>query len=159
MAITLYLSAFFLVAYVIGLVIRRIVFLRDKQRMQERSRPGGTVIAKVEDVAPGSVKKFRLICQKYRIDAFLINDGGNFFAYVNRCRHMTTPLDFIRDEFLSEDRRHLMCYTHGALYETHTGLCIAGPCKGESLFRLPLLVDRGEVLVDCPKGDISFLAE
>jgi len=159
MAITLYLSAFFLVAYVIGLVIRRIVFLRDKQRMQERSRPGGTVIAKVEDVAPGSVKKFWLICQKYRIDAFLINDGGNFFAYVNRCRHMTTPLDFIRDEFLSEDRRHLMCYTHGALYETHTGLCIAGPCKGESLFRLPLLVDRGEVLVDCPKGDISFLAE
>ena len=159
MAITLYLSAFFLVAYVIGLVIRRIVFLRDKQRMQERSRPGGTVIAKVEDVAPGSVKKFWLICQKYRIDAFLINDGGNFFAYVNRCRHMTTPLDFIRDEFLSEDRRHLMCYTHGALYETHTGLCIAGPCKGESLFRLPLLVDRGEVLVDCPKGDMSFLAE
>ena len=159
MAITLYLSAFFVVAYVIGLVIRRIVFLRDKQRMQERSRPGGTVIAKVEDVAPGSVKKFWLICQKYRIDAFLINDGGNFFAYVNRCRHMTTPLDFIRDEFLSEDRRHLMCYTHGALYETHTGLCIAGPCKGESLFRLPLLVDRGEVLVDCPKGDISFLAE
>jgi nitrite reductase/ring-hydroxylating ferredoxin subunit len=159
MAITLYLSAFFLVAYVIGLIIRRIVFLRDKQRMQEQSRPGGTVIAKVEDVAPGSVKKFWLICQKYRIDAFLINHGGNFFAYVNRCRHMTTPLDFIRDEFLSEDRRHLMCYTHGALYEPHTGLCIAGPCKGESLFRLPLLVDRGEVLVDCPKGDISFLAE
>jgi len=159
MAITLYLSAFFLVAYVIGLIIRRIVFLRDKQRMQEQSRVGGTVIAKVEDVAPGSVKKFWLICQKYRIDAFLINDGGSFFAYVNRCRHMTTPLDFIRDEFLSEDRRHLMCYTHGALYEPHSGLCIAGPCKGESLFRLPLLVDRGEVLVDCPKGDISFLAE
>ena len=159
MTITLYLSIFFLVAYVIGLVIRRIVFLRDKRRMQEQSRPGGTVIAKVDEVAPGSVKKFWLICHKYRIDAFLINQGGQFFAYVNRCRHMTTPLDFIRDEFLSEDRRYLMCCTHGALYEPHTGLCIAGPCKGESLFPLPLLVDHGEVLVDCPKGDISFLAE
>jgi nitrite reductase/ring-hydroxylating ferredoxin subunit len=159
MAITLYFSALFLAAYVIGLVIRRMIFLRDKRRMQEQSRPGGTVIAKVDEVAPGSVKKFWLICQKYRIDAFLINHRGNFFAYVNRCRHMTTPLDFIRDEFLSEDRRHLMCYTLGALYEPHTGLCVAGPCKGESLFRLPLQVDRGEVLVDCPKGDISFLAE
>ena len=159
MTITLYLSVFFLVAYVSGLVIRRITFLRDKRRMQEQRRPGGTVIAKVDEVAPGSVKKFWLICQKYRIDAFLINQGGNFFAYVNRCRHMTTPLDFIRDEFLSEDRRYLMCYTHGALYEPHTGLCIAGPCKGESLFPLPLLVDHGEVLVGCPKGDISFLAE
>ena len=159
MTITLYLSVFFLIAYVIGLAIRRFIFLRDKRRMREQSRPGGRVIAKVDEVAPGSVKKFWLICQKYRIDAFLINQGGNFFAYVNRCRHMTTPLDFIRDEFLSEDRRYLMCYTHGALYEPHTGLCIAGPCKGESLFSLPLLVEDGEVLVDCPKGDLSLLAE
>ena len=159
MAITLYLSGLFLAAYVIGLVIRRIIFLRDKRHMQEQSRPGGTVIAKVDEVAPGSVKKFWLICQKYRIDAFLINHRGNFFAYVNRCRHMTTPLDFIRDEFLSEDRSHLMCYTHGALYEPHTGLCVAGPCKGESLYPLPLVVDRGEVLVTCPEGDLSYLRE
>jgi len=159
MLITVYLSIFFFVAYVIGLVIRRFTFLRDKQHMQERSRDGGTVIAKVDEVVPGSVKKFWLICQKYRVDAFLINHGGNFFAYVNRCRHMTTPLDFIRDEFLSEDRRYLMCYTHGALYEPDTGFCVAGPCKGESLFPLPLRVDQGEVLVSCPPGDISFLAE
>jgi len=159
MLITVYLSIFFLVAYIVGLVLRRFIFLRDKRRMQEKSRDGGTVIAKVDEVAPGSVKKFWLICQKYRVDAFLINHGGNFFAYVNRCRHMTTPLDFIRDEFLSEDRRYLMCYTHGALYEPNTGLCVAGPCKGESLFPLPLRVDRGEVLVNCPQGDISFLAE
>ena len=72
---------------------------------------------------------------------------------------MTTPLDFIRDQFLSEDRRHLMCYTHGALYEFATGLCIAGPCKGESLYRLPVRIDSGEVLVGCPEGDLSYLKD
>ncbi|HTN71659.1 MAG TPA: Rieske 2Fe-2S domain-containing protein, partial [Methylomirabilota bacterium] len=154
-----YVSILFLILYIIGLVTQRLIFLRDQRRMEAQSRAGGRVIAKVHEVAPGSVKKFWLICQKYRVNAFLINDGGNFFAYVNRCRHMTTPLDFVRDEFLSEDRRHLMCYTHGALYEPATGLCVAGPCKGESLFRLPLTVNRGEVLVGCPQGDISFLAE
>ena len=159
MSITIYLSVFFLVVYIAGLVIHRVVFLRDRRRMQEQSRVAGRVVAKVDEVAPGSVKKFWLICQQYRVDGFLINDQGNFFAYVNRCRHMTTPLDFIRDEFLSEDRRYLMCYTHGALYEPATGLCIAGPCKGESLYPLPLVVDSGEVLVGCPKGDISFLSE
>jgi nitrite reductase/ring-hydroxylating ferredoxin subunit len=159
MEITLYVSVFFLILYIIGAVIHRIIFLRDQRRMEEQSRAGGRVIAKVNEVAPGSVKKFWLICQKYRVNAFLINDSGNFFAYVNRCRHMTTPLDFIRDEFLSEDRRYLMCYTHGALYEPATGLCVAGPCKGESLYRLPLIVNHGEVLVGCPQGDISFLAE
>ena len=159
MAITIYVSVAFLILYILGLVIYRIIFLRDRQRMLEESRTGGRVIAKVDEVAPGSVKKFWLVCQKYRVDGFLINDHGNFFAYVNRCRHMTTPLDFVRDEFLSGDRRHLMCYTHGALYEPHTGLCVAGPCKGESLYQLPLVVDRGEVLVGCPEGDLSYLRE
>jgi len=52
-----------------------------------------------------------------------------------------------------------MCYTHGALYEPATGLCIAGPCKGEALYRLPVRVDDGDVLVDCPQGDLSYLKD
>jgi nitrite reductase/ring-hydroxylating ferredoxin subunit len=93
------------------------------------------------------------------LDAFLINDRGSFHAYVNRCRHMPTPLDFVRDEFLSDDGRYLRCYTHGALYEFASGLCVDGPCKGESLFRLPVHVDGGEVLVGCPDGDLKPLAD
>jgi len=127
--------------------------------MWAESRDGGRVIAKKEELEPGSVKKFWLICEKYRVDAFLVNHGGQFHAYVNRCRHMATPLDFVRDQFLSEDRRYLMCYTHGALYEFATGECVAGPCKGELLYRLPVKVERGEIVVGCPEGDLSFLAD
>ena len=159
MAITLYLSVFFLVLYAVALIIHRIIFRRDKRRMQRESRTGGRIVAKVKELPPGGVKKFWLICDKYRVDAFLVNDQGNFYAYVNRCRHMPTPLDFMRDQFLSEDQRHLMCYTHGALYEPATGLCIAGPCKGEALYRLPVRVDGGDVLVDCPQGDLSYLKD
>jgi nitrite reductase/ring-hydroxylating ferredoxin subunit len=72
---------------------------------------------------------------------------------------MTTPLDFVRYQFLTEDGRHLVCMTHGALYEPETGLCVDGPCKGLSLYQLPVHVDGGEVLVACPSGDLSFLAE
>jgi nitrite reductase/ring-hydroxylating ferredoxin subunit len=159
MALTIYLSLIFLALYLVGLAIQRWLFWRDRQRMAGESRDGGRVIAKVDDLTPGSVKKFWLICQKYRLDAFLINDRGSFHAYVNRCRHMPTPLDFVRDEFISEDGRFLRCYTHGALYEFATGLCVDGPCKGESLYRLPVRVDRGEVLVACPQGDLKALAD
>jgi len=159
MEFTLYLSLAFLALYIIGLAIRRYIFLRDQRRMREESRLGGRVVANVDEMAAGSVKKFWLICQQYRVDGFLINDHGSFHAYVNRCRHMQTPLDFIRDQFLGEDGRHLMCYTHGALYEFATGLCIAGPCKGESLYRLPVRVEGGEVLVGCPEGDLKHLAD
>jgi nitrite reductase/ring-hydroxylating ferredoxin subunit len=159
MAITLYLSLFFLVLYIVGLIVHRRIFRRDKRRMEEESRDGGRMVAKVDELPPGRVKKFWLVCDKYRVDAFIVNDQGSFHAYVNRCRHMSTPLDFVRDQFLSEDRQHLMCYTHGALYEPATGLCIAGPCKGELLYRLPVRVDRGDVLVGCPQGDLSYLKD
>jgi nitrite reductase/ring-hydroxylating ferredoxin subunit len=159
MAITIYLSLIFLALYLIGLLIRRWMFARARRAMAAESRDGGRVIARVSEINPGTVKKFWLICQKYRLDAFLINDRGSFHAYVNRCRHMPTPLDFVRDEFLSDDGRFLRCYTHGALYEFATGLCVEGPCKGESLYRLPVRVDRGEVLVGCPEGNLRELAD
>jgi nitrite reductase/ring-hydroxylating ferredoxin subunit len=159
MVFTLYLSLFFLLVYLVGLAVRRYFFLRDRRRMEAESREGGRRIVRVEELRPGGVKKFWLICQKYRIDAFLVNDQGRFHAYVNRCRHMSTPLDFVREQFLSDDGRHLMCYTHGALYEFGTGVCVSGPCKGESLYRLPVRVDRGEVLVGCPEGDLSYLKD
>ena len=159
MAFTLYLSLVFLVVYLFGLAIRRVIFVRDKRRMAAQSRLGGRVVASVDEIAPGTVKKFWLICQKYRLDAFLINDRGSFHAYVNRCRHMPTPLDFVRDQFLSDDGRYLRCFTHGAVYEFATGLCIDGPCKGESLYRLPVQIDKGEVLVGCPEGDLRPLGE
>ena len=159
MALTIYLSLIFLVLYLIGLMVRRRIFVRDRNRMAAESRTGGRVVARVNEVQPGAVKKFWLICQQYRLDAILINDQGNYYAYVNRCRHMPTPLDFVRDEFFSDDGRYLQCYTHGALYEFASGLCISGPCKGESLYRLPVQVDRGEVLVGCPDGDLRPMGE
>jgi nitrite reductase/ring-hydroxylating ferredoxin subunit len=159
MAATVYLSLIFLTLYLIGLALQRWWFHRQRARMAAETRPGGRVIARVDDISPGSVKKFWLICQKYRLDGFLINDRGRFHAYVNRCRHMPTPLDFVRDQFVSEDGQFLRCYTHGALYEFATGLCIDGPCKGESLYRLPVRVDGGEVLVGCPEGDLRQLAD
>ena len=116
MALTIYLSLLFLFLYLLGLAIRRYLFLRDKARMVQESRLAGRVIARVEEMRPGSVKKFCLICQKYRVDAFLINYQGTFHAYINRCRHMTTPLDFVRYQFFTEDGSHLICLTHGALY-------------------------------------------
>ena len=159
MALTIYLSLVFLALYLVGLAIYRVKFRRDRRRMEQESRQGSRVIAQVEELAPGRVKKFWLVCQKYRLDGFLVNHGGSYYAYVNRCRHMATPLDFVRDEFVSEDGRFLRCYTHGALYEFATGLCVDGPCKGESLHRLPVRIDQGEVLVGCPEGDLRLLAD
>jgi nitrite reductase/ring-hydroxylating ferredoxin subunit len=159
MLATIYLSILFLSLFFIGLAIRWHRFFRERRRMKRESRAGGRIVARVEEMKPGSIKKFWLICQKYRIDAFLINYEGRFHAYVNRCRHMTTPLDFVRYQFFTDDGRHLICMTHGALYDPENGLCVDGPCKGQSLYSLPVRVDGDEVLVGCPAGDLSEVAD
>ncbi len=160
MELTLYASALFLGVYLVALAVRRFRFRRDRMRMaREAASSGGKVVAAVGEVPAGTVKKFWLICGSYRIDCFVVNHRGQFHAYINSCRHMVTPLDFVRYQFFTEDGRHLMCATHGALYEPDTGLCVDGPCKGLSLHALPVVVDRGEIVVGCPAGDLSFLRE
>ncbi|MBI4527930.1 MAG: Rieske 2Fe-2S domain-containing protein [Deltaproteobacteria bacterium] len=159
MAVTIYLSIIFLGLYLLGLAVRKVFLTREARRIKRESRNGARIVARVKEMQPGSVRKFWLVCGKHRIDGFLVNYDGNFHAYVNRCRHMTTPLDFVRYQFFTEDRRHLICLTHGAIYEPDSGLCIEGPCKGLSLYRLPVIMERGEVLVGCPPGDVAVLAD
>ena len=53
MAITISLSLFFLIAYLVGLAIHRTLFLRDKRRMQQESRAGARIVARVADIEPG----------------------------------------------------------------------------------------------------------
>jgi len=74
-------------------------------------------------------------------------DGAR--AYVNRCPHLSYPLNYLPDEFLTYDRRLIQCSMHGALFEKDTGLCISGPCLGRSLMALPVRVDaQGVWLAD-----------
>ena len=99
------------------------------------------------DVPPGSSAKFPLRWRGRRIEAFVVNVGGRFYAYVNQCIHAGTPLDWWPNEFFTDDGRLLICATHGALYEPDTGRCAGGPCTGGSLYALPVRVDGERVVV------------
>jgi nitrite reductase/ring-hydroxylating ferredoxin subunit len=66
-------------------------------------------------------------------------------AYANVCRHKAIPLDARGGTELgvmTDDRRHLLCDSHGALYKPADGLCVSGPCAGTHLFAF--VVDEAE---------------
>ena len=44
------------------------------------------------------------------------------------------------NRFLTPDRSLILCSSHGALFTRDEGLCIAGPCPGQSLRRVPVEV-------------------
>lgn len=72
------------------------------------------------------------------VSAFAIRYQGRVHAYLNRCAHKLTELDWEPGEFFDAERRYLVCATHGALYEPDSGRCVAGPCRGAMLERLPV---------------------
>ena len=114
------------------------------------SHPDVVAVPKME---PGRSAKVRLRCGDQAVEAFAVNHEGQFYAYINRCAHVGTPLDAWPNEFFTEDGRLLICATHGAVYEPGTGLCVEGPCPGARLIPLPLQIRGDEILVGCPEGD------
>ncbi|MBL8519630.1 MAG: Rieske 2Fe-2S domain-containing protein [Betaproteobacteria bacterium] len=79
------------------------------------------------------------------VAAFAYAFKGEVHAAVNVCPHRGTPLDWQPGEVFDESGIYLICATHGALFEPDSGLCIAGPCGGASLQKLPVRVIEGRV--------------
>lgn len=67
------------------------------------------------------------------LDVILIQSKGNVRAFANRCPHQGTPLETFPGRLLNEDGTLLICSTHGARFRISDGICVSGPCKGQSL--------------------------
>lgn len=78
---------------------------------------------------------------------FVVRQNHNVFAYHNRCPHLGIPLEWQPDHFLDADGELIQCSTHGALFTIDDGLCVSGPCSGQSLQPLPVEIRNGEVWV------------
>ena len=79
--------------------------------------------------------------------AFVVRYLGKLRAYVNRCPHAGTELDWQPGEFFDETGLYLICSTHGALFEPGSGRCVAGPCRGAMLEPLAIREGDGSVTV------------
>ncbi len=113
------------------------------------TRPSGdgTVICRLDDIPEGGARGFTVDRDGERAEIFVLRRGGTVYAYVNRCPHMGTPLDWAPDRFLSRDRRHILCATHGALFRIEDGFCVAGPCAGDSLEPVTVATDGDAVMI------------
>lgn len=70
----------------------------------------------------------------------LIRRGREVLAYRNSCPHLGIELNFQPDVFLDAEGRYIQCANHGALFQIEDGLCVFGPCHGESLKAQPVQV-------------------
>lgn len=78
-----------------------------------------------------------------QVSGFVVRFEGVPYAYVNRCAHVPVELDWQEGEFFDAEGHYLICATHGALYEPHSGRCVMGPCAGAALQPLPVVEHDG----------------
>jgi len=77
-----------------------------------------------------------------RVDAIVVNLGGQLSAYVNECAHLAMPLD---DAELNTSDGSLTCAHHGFCFDALSGECRTFP--GAQLEQLPLRVEDGDVWI------------
>jgi nitrite reductase/ring-hydroxylating ferredoxin subunit len=109
------------------------------------------VICPARNIAPDTAKPFSLsritgTGESRPFPIVIVRTAADeFLGYVNTCPHEKAWLNIGSGEFFNSDRTHLKCGRHGAQFEIETGMCVAGPCKGESLEPVAVAVIDGEV--------------
>lgn len=77
--------------------------------------------------------------------AFALRFEGRVVAYLNRCAHVPTEMDWQPGRFLDADQRFILCSMHGAAYDPEDGRCVGGPCGRGRLMAIDVLEKDGEV--------------
>jgi len=80
----------------------------------------------------------------------LHREGDAVRAWRNVCPHAGRRLDWAPGKFLRSKDGLLVCAVHGATFETGAGVCVAGPCRGQSLLPVPVAVLEGAVHLATP---------
>jgi len=102
-------------------------------------------ICAVDELEEGTARTF---CIHERQEVFLIRQGGQVPGYLNRCPHSGAPLNWLPDRFLDSSGTYIQCSEHDALFSIEDGLCVYGPCHGQSLTPVNLVISAGQLTIN-----------
>ena len=93
----------------------------------------------------GTAQVFDVLHYREPARAFALRIDGQVVAYLNRCLHVPTEMDWQPGVFLDTAKEYILCATHGAAYEPQTGRCVGGPCGRGKLTAIETVERDGQV--------------
>jgi nitrite reductase/ring-hydroxylating ferredoxin subunit len=109
------------------------------------------VVCRVSDLKDGQSYGFDPF-KKGRDTVFVVRKGDKIHAYLDICPHYNrTPLPWKKNAYLTADAQQITCSAHGAIFDIETGVCALGPCLGQSLTSVGVVISH--------EGEIRFVLE
>lgn len=99
----------------------------------------------VELAERGKAHSFDVLHHRQPVRAFALRFDGQVVAYLNRCAHVPTEMDWQEGEFLDGNKQYIMCSIHGAVYDPLTGRCVSGRCGRMGLTKIDIEEKAGRV--------------
>ena len=107
----------------------------------------GLRLLAVADIPDGGAREVEAVVDGVAESVILVRAGPTVCAYLNVCPHAGHRLDWSPGQFLF-DKDRLVCAVHGASFERASGLCVGGPCRGDSLRPVAVRVVDGWVVCE-----------
>ncbi len=93
----------------------------------------------------GRAHTFDVMQYRQPASAFALRFDGEVHAYLNRCAHVPTEMDWQEGEFLDSGKDFIICSIHGAVYDPKTGRCVTGMCGRMGLTKIDVEEREGQV--------------
>jgi nitrite reductase/ring-hydroxylating ferredoxin subunit len=81
------------------------------------------------------------------VSILLTRRGDHVGAFRNKCPHAGYPLQRSDGRVIVQEGRYAVCAAHGASFRLETGACAGGPCNGDALERIAIVIRDGEISV------------
>ena len=118
----------------------------DSLNRGESAAARGPLVA-LDRLPDGAFAEVEAVIEGDAESLVLYRDGDAVRAWLNICPHAGRRLDWAPGEFLRSKDGLLVCAAHGASFELGGGECVAGPCRGEALRAVPVVVRNGAVFL------------
>lgn len=99
-------------------------------------------ICELSAIEDGRARAFDVTEQ---LEIFIVRMGKDVYGYYNQCPHTGVPLNWQVDQFLDFSGGYIQCSGHDAMFRIQDGLCLSGPCHGQSLRPVKLSVVDGQI--------------
>lgn len=109
--------------------------------------PAQRILCRLDDIEDPGSRGVSVNSGDILQEIIVVRKGVRVYGYLNSCPHTGGPLDWMPDRFLDLERKYIQCSTHAALFRIDDGVCVAGPCSGDRLTPVRLIIEAGEVIL------------